>query len=101
MANESGPMLPNGISQQAVDAVRGALERSLRDVGEPTEDVRCALNGLVREARERGVPPEQLLVVLKRLWYGLPEIRVAEPASDQARILQRVVTMCIKEYFAD
>ena len=101
VANDSGRPVPNVVSDRALGAVRDALVRSLQASAEPTEEVRSALNALAREARERGVPPEQLLVVLKRIMHDLPEIRDAEPPADQASTLQRVVTLCIKEYFSD
>jgi hypothetical protein len=45
------------------------------------------------------VPPEQLLVVLKDLWYSLPAVRTIDDFGAQVRTLQMVVTMCIKEYY--
>ena len=44
--------------------------------------------------------PEQLLVVLKDIWSGLPEVRSMTNSREQIRLLQRVVTMCIKEYYS-
>jgi hypothetical protein len=44
--------------------------------------------------------PEQLLVVLKGVWNGLPEVRTMSDSSQQMRLMQRVVTMCIKEYYS-
>ena len=52
------------------------------------------------EARERAILPEQLLVVLKDVWGTLPEVRAMTDAGEQVRLLQRVVTMCIKEYYS-
>ena len=43
--------------------------------------------------------PEQLLGVLKSMWHSLPSVRAISDSSDQVRLLQRVVTMCIKEYY--
>ena len=44
--------------------------------------------------------PEQLLIVLKDIWSGLPEVRSMSDARAQTSLLQRVVTMCIKEYYS-
>jgi hypothetical protein len=51
------------------------------------------------EARSKSMLPEQLLVVLKDIWYALPAVRAIDDAGAQIRLLQRVVTMCIKEYY--
>jgi hypothetical protein len=39
-------------------------------------------------------------VVLKDVWNHLPEARAMPETGDQVRMLQRVVTMCIKEYYS-
>jgi hypothetical protein len=79
--------------------VRAALRSYLSASPEP-----AALHGaLVRmsaEARERDMLPEQLLVVLKDVWGAMPEVRAMTDAGEQVRLLQRVVTMCIKEYYS-
>ena len=81
--------------------VRRALERHVGDHGaEPAPELRAALQTLAREARQKGISPEQLLVVLKSLWRSLPEVQHARDYDEETRILQRVVAMCIKEYFA-
>lgn len=63
-----------------------ALERSLR--------------ALTREAREKQVHAEQLLVVLKEIWFALPPIRGTPPGEPQHALLQRVITQCIREYYS-
>jgi hypothetical protein len=55
---------------------------------------------MAAEARSKSIPPEQLLVVLKDIWYSLPGVRGMSEPVEQVRLLQRVVTMCIKEYYA-
>jgi hypothetical protein len=44
--------------------------------------------------------PEQLLVVLKDVWSSLPEVRSMTNTREQINLLQRVVTMCIREYYS-
>jgi hypothetical protein len=61
--------------------------------------LREALDTMASEARAKSMLPEQLLIVLKDMWYSLPEVRAIEDSSAQIRLLQRVVTMCIKEYY--
>ena len=102
MEHDTGPMPPNELAQETVDAVRRALESYLRRPSEePAPEVRVALHKLAREARQKAVPPEQLLLILKRTWQSLPDVENARDQREQTRVLQRVVSMCIKEYFAD
>jgi predicted ATPase len=54
---------------------------------------------MASEARTRSMLPEQLLIVLKDVWHGLPEVRSMHDTREQVPMLQRVVTMCIKEYY--
>jgi hypothetical protein len=37
---------------------------------------------------------------LKEAWSSLPEVRAMNDSGEQVRLLQRVVTMCIKEYYS-
>lgn len=101
MEHTSGPMPPNELAQETVDALRGALERYARRPAESAPELRGALHELSREARLLGIPPEQLLVVLKRIWQSLPDVANAQDHAEQTRTMQSVVTMCIREYFAD
>lgn len=96
-----GPMPPNALAQETVDAVRRALQACARSPGaDPAPELRTALHTLAREARLKAVPPEQVLVTLKGVWQGLPEVHNARDDSEHTRVLQRIVTICIKEYFA-
>lgn len=58
-----------------------------------------ALARMAAEARERAIPPEEVLVELKTVWNTLPEISSWSIARDRAAMLQRIVTMCIKTYY--
>ena len=97
---DTGPLPPNALAKETVEAVRRALLGHARTV-EPPPELRTALHALAREAREKAVPPEQLLVTLKNVWQSLPEVENARDFAEQTRTLQRLVTISIKEYFAD
>lgn len=101
MEFDSGPMPPNELAQEAVDAVRCALEAYARHPAEAAAELRTALHELAREARLVAMPPEELLLILKRTWTSLPEVVSTPDPLAQTRVLQDIVTMCIKEYFAD
>jgi hypothetical protein len=102
MQHDTGPMPPNALDKETVDSVRRALQRYVQaSTSEPAPELGTALHALAREAREKAVPPEELLVTLKGVWQALPDVEKARDPTEQTVILQRVVTMCIKEYFAD
>jgi len=97
MAHDSSPP-PSRLDDESLDAVRLALRAYLQDV-ENASALRSSLLLIATEARARSILPEQLLVTLKELWSALPEVRAIPDAGEQVRLLQRVVTMCIREYY--
>jgi hypothetical protein len=99
MAYDSSPG-PNHLAEETIDAVRSAL---VAYVGAPSDGTRLreALRAMADEAHAKSMLAEQLLVVLKDIWYSLPDVRAMRDGTHQVRLLQRVVTMCIKEYYAD
>ena len=101
MEHHTGRM-PNAIAQEAVDSVRSALERHAETLAsEPAPELRTALHALAHDARAKAVPPERLLLTLKDIWRSLPSVEKARDLTEQTHVLQRVVTICIKEYFAE
>ena len=100
--HDTGSMSPNALAQEAVDAVRIALEQYVETLAaEPAPELRSALHALAQDARAKAVPPEHLLVTLKGIWQSLPTVEKARDYTQQTRVLQHVVTICIKEYFAE
>ena len=87
---------------------------SLRDIGAvfdaitallshcPDEDdasLRPLMRALVTEARNAGVHAEILLRLLKEGWRSLPEQLAAEERLKRAESLNRVVSLCIHEFY--
>ncbi len=91
----SGPTGP--VSADTVAALREAIRRL--GAAELNGELRAALNQLSDEARAKGVRAEQLIILLKQLWYRLPMPSV--PRDERTRMLERLVTLCINEYYAD
>jgi len=95
-AHDSSQPSSNRLDDELHHAVRLALR------GDDAEDA-DALQGSVllvaSEARARNILPEQLLVRLKEAWSSLPEVRAMRDSHEQARLLHRVVRMCIREYY--
>lgn len=99
MAYDSSHTPPSRLDEDTVDAVRSALRAYLSDASEPGVLQRALLR-MSTEARDKDILAEQLLVVLKDVWNALPEVRAMTDSGAQIQLLQRVVTMCIKEYYS-
>lgn len=99
MAHDSSSTPPSRLDEHTVAAVRDALRGYLANSADPAP-LQRALLGMSSEARNKAILPEQLLVVLKDVWAALPEVRSMSDSGEQVRLLQRVVTMCIKEYYS-
>ena len=99
MASDSSHPPPSRLDEATVAAVRDALRLYLSDHSDPAP-LQDALVRMSTEARDKRMHAEQLLVHLKETWSTLPEVRAMTDAAEQVRALQRVVTMCIKEYYS-
>ena len=101
MAYNSGPTPNGGLSAEVIDRVAAALTQYLAAPRTHGEELRAALHAIAKEARDQTMLPEKLLVILKDVWYDLPIVRDSRPRDEQVALLQRVVTMCINEYYSD
>jgi hypothetical protein len=99
MAFDSSQPPPSRLDEATVAAVRDALRLYLADSSDRSA-LQQALVRISAEARDKNLHAEQLLVHLKDIWGALPEVRAMSNATEQVRLLQRVVTMCIKEYYS-
>lgn len=98
MAHDSTSGRPQ-LSAESVSELTSALRRyaaNEEDIGA----IQPALRTIALEARDRKVHAEQLLVLLKDVWYGLPPVRDASDGERQHQLLQRIVTLCIREYYS-
>ena len=97
MAPDSTPNRPQ-LSPSAIDALESALQKFLVD-GNESGTLQPALRTIAAEARDKKMRAEELLVLLKDVWFGLPAIRRMKEGEAQSRLLQRIVTLCIREYY--
>ncbi len=67
------------------------------DIADP--ELARVLRQIVTEARNRHIRAEQLVVILKHVWDSLPDARYAIDREAQARVRQRLITLCIKAYY--
>lgn len=97
MAHDSSPERPQ-LSAEVVSELTAALARYAANESDIAA-LQPALRRVADEARTRRVHAEQLLVLLKDVWFGLPGVRHAN-SEEQHLLLQRVVSLSIREYYS-
>jgi len=78
-----------------------ALAEQLRRGDTATPELAEVLKKVAREARERNLRPEELLIALKQLWNSLAETMRPYSNDQFERARQNLVTLCIKAYYAE
>jgi hypothetical protein len=58
-----------------------------------------AMEELVREARERALRAEEVLVEVKSVLAALPELETPDRRMESARFREQLITRCIKAYY--
>src|SRR4051812_45028376 len=99
MAFDSSQTPPSRLDPTVIAGLRTALVAYLSQPDERAP-LQSALESLAADARAKAMLPEHLLVVLKEVWSSLPEARAMTDTAAQVSLLQRVVTMCITEYYS-
>ena len=98
MAHDSGSRSHRELPADTVAAFQNALA-AYASPPHDLEPVRASLHALAAAAREQALPAEQVLVTLKDVWYTLPNVAAIRDATEQTRLLQQVVTLCIQVYY--
>ena len=94
------PMPPVTVmSRSTAMAVRRALH-ALRDGWHLEGRLRDAARMVAEDARRHGLRAEEMLVALEREWGELARTRVARVTGDVRRFAERLVTLCIHEFYA-
>jgi hypothetical protein len=91
----SGPTL----DPVTVTELRAALSRSAQS-GNHGSELQGLLVRAATDARAKGLQAEQLLVILKEIWYSLPQLATQQGSDVQTRLLQQLIARCIQEYYA-
>ncbi|HYU53191.1 MAG TPA: hypothetical protein VEK37_09620 [Gemmatimonadaceae bacterium] len=81
--------------------LRTALTEQLRRPERPTPELSNLLKEVAREAREKGIQPEELIVIFKQLWNSLAESMRPQNVDQYERMRQNLVTLCIQAYYAE
>ena len=88
-----------GLDPATMSDLRAALSRSL-ETGAHGSDIAGLLREVARQARERGLHAEQLLIALKEVWYSMPQLSVRSGTEVSSELLQQLIARCIQEYYS-
>ena len=91
----------SSLSESLIKELRSALTEHLKKPDREAPELHSILMRLAREAREKSIGPEQLLVVFKQLWNSLADTVRPRTPDQFERIRQDLVTVCIKAYYAE
>lgn len=85
-------------SRESLEMLRSALSRYVRG---PTDDVQVceALAVLAKEASERKLYAEHMLIAFKRVWAEMPEVQAIPNEKERQRLLDHLVKLCIDAYY--
>ena len=83
-----------------LDALRDVMQRAMRR-GDHAQELQDVLTRAATEARTKDIHAEQLLVMMKELWYSLPDVRGAGDSDRQTELLQELISRCIAQYYAE
>ena len=87
------------LEDPTVEALRTVMQRAMRK-GDHGMELQEVLARAATEAREKDIYAEQLLVIMKDLWYSLPDLRGAADIDRQNELLQELISRCITQYYA-
>jgi hypothetical protein len=87
------------LEAQTLDALRAVMQRAMRK-GDHGQDLQDVLRLAAAEARDKDIHAEQLLLIMKELWYSLPDLRGVDDSDRQTELLQELISRCITQYYA-
>ena len=98
MAFDRTPSPPT-LEPETIESIRISLAKSVKQ-GNHTDELHDLLCTAAEEARAKEIEAERLLVILKEIWYSLPEVAKSKSAAAENALLQELISRCIQEYYA-
>jgi len=89
------------LSENTMKELRTALTEQLESPDGPTKELSALLRKVAREAHDQDIKPEQLIITFKQLWNSLAESLRPQNADQYELVRQRLVTLCIRAYYAE
>jgi hypothetical protein len=90
---------PTPLSDGTREVLRAAIAEALAAPGEGTPALREGLRIAAREAQERQMRPEELIIELKGLFSVVLQGRTGTFTGDENRLREWLVTSCLKAYY--
>jgi hypothetical protein len=88
-----------GLSAEAVAALRRAVQLYV-DQGSMDGEIRHAVRTMCADVHRDNLRAEQLIIAFKEAWHALPEVHRIPRGGERERLVERVVTMCVEEYYS-
>src|SRR5687767_6840942 len=88
-----------GLSAATISRFRAALTRQLEHPDNVDSELQGVVRAVAREARGRHLRAEQLVIIFKNIWDGLPEVAYTADFTAREMVRQQLVTLCIEEYY--
>ena len=98
--SRSTPERPR-LSDQTVTDLRDAVLQLWTAPASADGQLGRAMDTLVREARDRALRAEDVLIELKSLLQEMPQLDDPERRLESARFREQLVTRCIKAYYGN
>ena len=89
------------LSDSTIKELRAALADQLKQPDGPTSTLADVLKRVGKEAHQKNVPPEELIVIFKEMWNSLAESLRPQNPDQYESVRQRLVTLCIQAYYAE
>jgi hypothetical protein len=101
MTNSDSGSVPAhaGLSAEAVGALRRAVQVYL-DRGASDGDILHAVRLMCLDVHRDNLRAEQLIIAFKEAWHALPEVQRIPRGGERERLLERIVTLCVQEYYS-
>ena len=94
------PAALSALPADALTQMREAMIAYLEQPGDSAASLRSALRAISAEAQARQLRAEHLIIALKQVWHSVPDVQRAATREEQDRLLDRLITVCIEEYYS-
>ena len=91
---------PRPLGDETAAALRDAVVRLWNHPEDGDAPLQAAIARTIDEARRRSLRAEDLIVAFKDLLTRLPELNDPERRLEAVRFRERLITLCIKAYYA-
>jgi hypothetical protein len=101
MSSSDGGSRPTsaGLSESTIGALRHAIQIYV-DQDSPDGAFRTAVRMMCEDVHRESLPAEQLIIAFKGVWQALPEVQRIPRGGEREHLLERIVTMCVEEYYS-